>query len=87
MLSLSVWWQPSKVKQVAMAFKIVPDWVSTPNTLTLSTVLILLVAWVATLWIKRRKFVIRVNKVPGSYGGYTLLGDASDVYKLIDYLF
>ena len=63
-----------------MAFKIVPDWVSTPNTLTLTTVLVVLVAWVATFWIKRRKFVTRVNKVPGTYGGgYNLLGDASNV--------
>ena len=63
-----------------MAFEILPEWVSAPNTLTLTTVIVLSLTFILKAWIKRRKFIERVNKVPGpGNGGYTLLGDAKDV--------
>ena len=72
---------------LAMAFQILPQWVSAPNTLTVTTVLVLCVTLIAIAWLKRRKFVERVNKVPGSgTGGYTILGDANDVTFIFKYL-
>jgi hypothetical protein len=64
-----------------MELQVVPSWVSTPNSLTVTTILVLLFSLIVTAFVKRRNFVNRVNKVPGSFGGYTLLGDASDVKK------
>ena len=54
-----------------------PDWISTPNSLTLSTFMVLFVTFVVTAWVKRRRYVERVNKIPGpGKGGLTILGNA-----------
>ena len=64
-----------------MTLQIVPQWVSTPNTLTLTTILLLFVTLIVVAWTKRRKYIERVNNVPGpGNGGYTVLGDAIEVF-------
>jgi hypothetical protein len=69
-----------------MALQVVPSWVSTPNSLTVTTILVLLFSLIVTAFVKRRNFVNRVNKVPGSKsGGLTVLGDSINVITKVYY--
>ena len=62
-----------------MAIQIVPSW-ATPNILTLSTIIVLLINLIVIAFVKRRNYVERVNKIPGTKNeGLTVLGDSINV--------
>lgn len=54
-----------------------PQWITVPNSVTLFTLAIVVTCAVFFAIIKRINFIQRVNKIPGMFGGFTFLGNAT----------
>ena len=55
---------------------VLPEWMSTPNHITLFTVALVVTSVVIALIVKRIKFIRKVDLIPGIPGGLTILGNA-----------
>ena len=58
-----------------MAFKLIPEWIPVPSSLTVYAILTILFTFIVMAAIKRRRYLKRVDKVPGMPGGLPLLGN------------
>ena len=56
--------------------RVVSEWMSTPNSVTLFTLVIVLISVVIALIVKRIRFIRKVDLIPGIPGGLTILGNA-----------
>ena len=56
--------------------RVVSEWMSTPNSVTLFTLAIVLISVVIALIVKRIRFIRKVDLIPGIPGGLTILGNA-----------
>ena len=57
--------------------RIIPEWIHhfVPNTITLYALGCVLIGAIISLAVRRRKFIQRVDRVPGVPGGMTILGN------------
>ena len=58
-----------------MAFKLLPEWIPVPSSLTVYSIITILVSLTVIAGMKRRKFIQRVEKVPGMPGALPLIGN------------
>ncbi|KAI9564177.1 hypothetical protein GHT06_007915 [Daphnia sinensis] len=54
---------------------VVPEWLIVPNSVIESTLVVVLLSIVVIALVRRIKFVVKVNKIPGMPGGLSLIGN------------
>lgn len=63
-----------------MAFKLLPEWIPVPSSLTIYSMIAILVTFIVIAGMKRRKFIQRIEKVPGMPGALPLIGNTHLVF-------
>ncbi|XP_059350194.1 cytochrome P450 4c3-like isoform X2 [Daphnia carinata] len=56
-------------------FHVVPEWLILPNSVIGSTLMVVLLSLVVIVLVRRIKFIIQVNRIPGMPGGITVIGN------------
>lgn len=69
-----------------MKIQTVSSWIDAPGNWTISAFLVVSVITVVVAVLKRKDYIQRVNKVPGMPGGFTILGNTTEVTLDLDFV-